>query len=71
MEITAKKEEALYVACGLYRTAYDRLVITSLAIKDDPESPQSRKLMSEALAYLREKKAELRKALDESERQDV
>ena len=71
MEITAKKEEALYVACGLYRAAYDRLVITSLAIKDNPESPQSRKLMSEALAYLREKKAELRKALDESERQDA
>ena len=71
MEITAKKEEALYVACGLYRTAYDRLVITSLAIKDDPESPLSRKLISEALVYLQEKKAELRKALDESERQNV
>lgn len=71
MEITAKKEEALYMACGLYRTAYDKLVITTLATKDDPASLQSRKLIGEALAYLREKKAGLRKALDESERQDV
>ena len=71
MEITAKKEEALYMACGLYRIAYDRLIITSLAVKDDPDSPQSRKLMSEAIAYLKEKKSELKKALDESEKQDA
>ncbi len=71
MEITATKEEALYVACGLYRAAYDKLVITTLATKDNPDSPQSRKLISEALSYLREKKTELRKALDDSERQDA
>ena len=67
MIIDGKKEAALYVACGLYRTAYDRLCITGHAIKDAPGSLESRKLRSEALAYLREKKAELRKVLDDSE----
>lgn len=65
MTVDGKRETALYVACGMYRHAYDRLAMVQQMVRDDPGSPKSKKMKDEAVKGLVRRKEDLRKALDE------
>lgn len=69
MTIDGERETELYTACGMYRYAYDRLVMVQQINRNDPDSPASRRLAKEALDNLIEKKTALRQALDKTEEQ--
>lgn len=64
IENDGKRETALYVACGLYRHTYDRLAIVQKMVREDPESPESKRMMADAIGKLVRRKEDLRKALD-------